>query len=132
MAVILKLADKVAELLKEFGAKVSYAPSFDVRFMTERNVVVLPFGIGKKIVSRIALAHEYVLNVAVIDKCHDDADIVELVNLTDTIGSALFKCRMDSATCVAVEWDPLYSVEELRAKKVFISVIKATFKDVSA
>lgn len=132
MSAILTLANKVAERLKDFGAKVSYAPSFEVRSMQERNVVVLPFGLGKKIVSRFALTHEYVLNVAVIDKCRDDAELVELVGVTESIGSALLKCNIDSMTCVGVEWDPLYSVEELRAKKLFISVIKVTFKDVSA
>lgn len=130
MIEVVTLANKVAELLKDYGAEVMFAPSFELRYMQKRSVAVLPFGISKKLVSRVAITHDYTLNVALIDKCRDDAEVAELIKIISDIGNILLKCKIDSTTCVAVEWDPLYSVDDLRSKKLFISVIKVTFKDV--
>lgn len=127
---ISNIANKVAEHLKDYGAEVMYAPNFELYAMQGKKVIVLPYGKKRKITSRIAYTNDCVLHIAVIKKCRNEAEVPELVSEVEEIGNKILKSKVDSSICVSIEYEPLYSSDDLRTNKLFIGVIQADFREI--
>lgn len=132
MSSILDIANGVAELLSDFSAEVRFAPSFELRKMQTRRVVVLPTGKERKFQTRSSFENGDSVAVAVIHKCRDEESVPELVSLVESIGARLLGSRVEDSICIRTKWEPLFSVDELRTKALFISVIELTFKEAGA
>jgi len=131
MSGILDYAKAIAELLAEFDAEVDLAPDYEMRNLKTARVVVLPAARGSKLASRIDKQNDFHLSVAVIKKVASLMEVEQLTVLSERIGNMLLGAKVLSGNCVTVEWEPIYSVDELREKRIFISVVKVGIKDFS-
>lgn len=128
MSGILDYANAVVEMLSAYGAKIEFAPDFDVRDLKEIRVAVLPAGRKTKFETRGSKRKEHLLNVAVIQKWNG-RDIEDLIAKAEEIGDLLHGKRILNGICMNVEWNPLYAVDELREKGIFISVLNVVFEE---
>lgn len=131
MSSILAIAKGVAEKLASYNAEVMFAPEFELRKMQEMRVVVLPVGKKRKFLTRSSFENGDAVDVAVIHKCREESAVPELLSLVEQIGSELLGVRIGTSICFEAKWEPLFSVEELRTKGLFISVIQFIFKEMS-
>lgn len=130
MSGILDYANAVASALSEYGAEVALAPDFDIRDLKGIRVVVLPYGRKAKLATRISHQNQFVINVAIIQKANG-MQAEENISKAEEIGAKLLGAKLVNGSCLQVEWDPLYSVDELREKGLFISVLKIAVEDFS-
>lgn len=132
MSSVFDIVNGVAALLSEYDAEVMFAPSFELRKMQSRRVVVMPTGKERKFQTRSSFESGADVAVAVIHKCRDEESVPELIALVELIGDKLLGARVGNSICIHAKWAPLYSVDELRTKALFISVIEFTFKESAA
>lgn len=129
MSNILEIANGVADCLAEYKAEVMFSPEFELRKMQDMRVVVLPVGKERKFLTRSSFDNGDSIDVAVIHKCRDEAAVADLISMVEGIGASLLNLRIGMSICKRVKWEPLFSVDELRGKGLFISVIQLFFQE---
>lgn len=131
MSSVLDIANGVASLLEDYGAQVVFAPDISLEKGREMRIEVLPIGKERKFISRSAFENLDSVDVAVIHKCREQAAVPELIALVETVGTKILGARVGTSICIKSRWEPLYAVEELRSKGLFVSVIQASFKEMA-
>ena len=129
MSNIVDLAAAVADTLADYNAEVLYFPTFDLRDLETRRVIVVPVNPEYKTVSRSA--HEELLKVQIgflKRGCEDD--LSGLLQTVEALGLSFLNKKLLNATCVCVAYNPIYSPEHLRERGQFTSVIELTFKKI--
>jgi hypothetical protein len=128
---VIDIANGVAELLSQYNAEVIFTPDFDLKKMQDMRVVVLPVGKERKFATRAAYENVNSVDVAVIHKCREMAAIPDLVLLIEKIGEDLLKKSIGNSLCVKAVWEPLFAVDELKSRGVFIGVIEVSYKELA-
>jgi len=129
MSEVLKIADAVAEMLKEYHAEVLLFPEFELRDLEKMRVVVIPLSTEYKTLSRAN--HEEILKVQIgflKRGCEDE--LPELLKLVEGLGLGFLNQKLAGAMCVCVAYNPIYSAEHLRERGQFTSVIELSFKQI--
>ncbi len=126
---ILDIANGVAALLADYNADVVYAPDYELKNMKDMRVVVLPVGREVSFATRAAKDNVCSVEVGVIHKCREQAAVPSLVLLVEQIGLRLHGAQVGTCTCMKVKWEPMYSVEDLRSRGLFVGVLHLSFKE---
>ena len=139
MALIADIAEQVALELNggafslTFFSERHYLPRFDQTEMDELRVLVVPRGTRVERSARDSWQHDYQIDVAIAQKVADEeaSTLDPLMGLVEELaeymrGRAL---NTDPTThCVAVENAPIYSPDHLDDKRLFLSVLRLTFR----
>ena len=127
MSEVVTLAEKVVAELKEYNAELSFFPEFDLKDLNEMKVVVVPVGTQYKLLSRAS--HEELPKIQIgILKRGKEEDLPELLKFVEKLGLEFLNKKLDTATCICVAYNPIYSPDHLRERGQFTSVIELTFK----
>lgn len=129
MRSVFDFARAVAELLSEYSAEVTAAPDYDVKSLNGLRVLVMPFGRKGKFATRGIKQNEHLVTVAILQKCKDLDKLDQLVSKAEQIGDGLLGAKALGCAVVRVEWNPLYAVEELREKGLFVSVMNVVIEE---
>ena len=115
-----------------FTAVRHLLPDYDLEDLATLHVTVLPRQLTLERLNRAFIKAAYVIDVGIQKKIGADADselpgLIQLVEeITDYLaGRAL--AAMAGAQWIANENDPLYDREHLSGRRVFTSVISATY-----
>lgn len=140
-AVIIQVADAVttelnnavasALLSKEFTAVRRHKPEYKLPDLTDLKVAVVPQSQGISAASRGSAFWEIAVNVGVLQRVPDDAEIDDLLGLVQEIIDLLYRTRLETfqaAPCTAVESDPAVDSEQLDKSNVLLSLITATYR----
>lgn len=127
MADIIQLAEAVA---KEVEGDLMFAPELDLKGIKEMRVIVAPAGLGSKPISRGASEDTLKVQVGVLKKCTED-EIVDLINTVTSIGKSFLDRELAGATCMHIEYNPLYDPVHLRERRQFTGIVELTFKAIS-
>ena len=139
MAVIADIADAVKdelnghEIRQVFDATRVYVPVFDLPDMKTLHVTVVPKAMAVQRASRSQNQHDYQIDVAVQKKltAADDAEIDPLMTLVEEIAEFLAGQRLatyQTAVCVDVANEPIYSPEHMEQLRQFTSVLTLTYR----
>ncbi len=126
---ILDIANGVADILGEYNADVVFAPDYNLKDMKDMRVVVLPVGRELAFATRTAKDNTLSVEVGVIHKCREQAAVPQLILKVEEIGLKLHGARVGTCSCMKVKWEPMFSVEDLRSRGLFIGVIHLSFKE---
>lgn len=126
---VLDIANGISEILADYNAEVVYAPEYELKKMQTMKIAVMPVGRERKFASRLSYESISSIDIAVIHKCREESAVPELILLVENIGSTLLGIKIQNAVCVQAKWEPLYSVDDLRTKGLFICVIQVSFKE---
>ena len=131
MVDIIQLTEAVAaEITAPVSAEVVYAPEFDLKGIKETRIIVAPAGLGMKPLSRGCCEDTTKIHIGVLKKCTED-EIPGLVNTVAKIGRSFLDKKLAGATCLAVDYNPLYFPDHLRERRQFTGVIELTFTAVT-
>ena len=131
MSEVLKMAEAVAAKLADYHAEVLFFPEFELRELEEMRVAVVPVGTEYKNLSRSS--HEELLRVQIgflKRGCEDE--LPQLLQTVEGLGLSFLNQKLAGAVCVCVAYNPIYSVEHLRERGQFTSVIELTFKQIKS
>lgn len=129
MSEVVNLAVAVAGFLTEYNAEVLYFPTFDLRDLDDLRVVVVPNSTEYKTVSRER--HEEILKVQIgFLKRGSEENLDDLLRIVEKIGLGFLNRKLGGATCVCVAYNPIYSLEHLRERGQFTSIIELTFRKI--
>ena len=126
---ILDIANGVAEKLADYNADVVFAPDYELKNMKDMRVFVLPVGREVGFATRAAKDNVFAVEVGVIHKCREQAAVPSLVQKVEEIGLKLHGATIGTCMCMKVKWEPMFSVEDLRSRGLFISVLHLSFKE---
>lgn len=142
-ATIITLADAVVADLNTLGstewvftATRTYLPKFDLSDSADLQVQVVPKSDGRSPASRGYDSCDLTVDVGIMQRIEGSeaeelALIDSLLEFAEVIKEFLSRLRptnYGSAVCTSVKNDPIYSVDHLNEKRVFLTVISATFQ----
>ena len=129
MSEVVKIAEAVADALKEYNATMCYAPEFELRDLEERRVVVVPVSTEYKTLSRSSHEELEKVQVGILCRATED-ELPELLRFSEGMGLGFLNRQIAGATCLIVAYNPIYVAEHLRERGQFTSVIELTFKQI--
>ncbi|MCG3178314.1 MAG: hypothetical protein BIFFINMI_00640 [Phycisphaerae bacterium] len=139
--VVIQIADAVVAELnaggfsQAFVAQRAYAPVFDLGEMADLHVTVVPRAASAERLDRASRQFDYSIDVAVQKKLADggNVEIDALMFLVEQIAdhfNGRRPAQLNSAVCLRVENDPIYSPEHMRELRQFTSVLTLVFRTV--
>ena len=127
---IVNKANKLVEYLATLGlnAKLSFAPEYNLSNDTEKIIYVSPR--DKKISreNRKQNDVEYTVDICMIERAREN-EVPSLVTEMESLGDNLLQQTFDNARVSQVLFNPLFASEELRQKRLFISVLSVTLRE---
>lgn len=138
---ILQLADAIttalnaATLSQTFTAERKYVPKFDLHTSDAVQVAVVPKADSREPGGQSQDAAELTIDIGVMKKLQgtiadEVAEVDAMLELCDEIRATVNRKRLvdlDSAICVAIVQDPIYSIEEVDDKRTFLTVLTTTW-----
>ncbi len=106
---------------------VTHWPEYERREVTREQVLIVPSGIAYKFLSRAHTQADYHLDVGVLRRATED-DIPALLKRVETLAKGLTGAVFEGFRCIEVKHEPLYSLEYLREKRLFVGILKLTFR----
>lgn len=128
---VIQYAKAVQEMLVDKEAVLSLVPDYTLSEMAVKKCVVVPIGITKKILSRQCVEQNYRVDVALLNKVKKPNEIETLIGMLESISDSLLAKKVRSGICVKTDFAPLYSVETILQKNLFVGVISLTIKVVA-
>jgi len=136
---LVQLADAIVAMLNAgkfslaFTAQRLYRPYFDLPEMSTLHVTVVPDNVVLTQHTRIAMANETKVDVAVQKKykTEDAAELDPLMVLVEEIAAMFAQNRAIAnlgAVLLKVEHAPVYSPEHMQDKRMFTSIITLTYR----
>jgi hypothetical protein len=125
---VIEYARAVQKILAEQEAVFSLVPDYTLPEMAVKKCVVVPMGIEKKILSRQNIEQSYRVDVALLNKVRKPEEIENLISILENISDSLLAKPILSGVCVKTDFAPLYSVETILQKNLFVGVISLTIK----
>ena len=112
------------------GAERKYEPTRSLQDFQDLQVTVVPSARRKSIVGRNGTQRDIDLDVAIQKKLNaaDSAEIDPLDDLSDEVSDWLLRRKITDFRCIAVEDKALWSPDHLKEKKLYTSVMTATFR----
>jgi molybdate-binding protein len=140
-APIITLADAVvtalnaATLSMTFTASRVYVPKFDVAASEDLQVRVVPASDPRTPETAATDVGELVIHIGVFKRltgtvAGEVAEIDALMDLCEELRAVVNRQRLTGAEesiCTKIAQEPIYSVEEIDAKRVFLTVLACTF-----
>jgi hypothetical protein len=123
---LLKLAKLVQEELKECNAEIQLVPEFTLRQLEKMKVVIVPFDIEYKVLSRNKKEQILRLQIGVLKRATED-DIEEMLTFVSEMGFNLLGKKFNDVYCQTVLYNPLYSPDKMRENRQFTCVMELTF-----
>jgi len=133
----LTIADAVTAMLNAgpfdpaLGAERRYQPAFELPELADLKVSVVPKSVTVTNASRDSSYFDCAIDIGVQKKIADDADIDDLVDLTEQIADHLRQKRLDDApqaAFVSIANEPVFAPEHLDTQRVFTSVLTVTYR----
>jgi len=116
---------------KAFTAERAFVPAFIAEDLADLRVVVAPNSIKTTLASRGSNTTEAVVDIGVLKRVENDlSQVEELIGLVDEIRAFLNRRALGAmplAIWKAEEVNPIYSTDELKNNRVFVSVIRITY-----
>lgn len=109
-----------------------YEPTRELKEFATLRVTVVPSARRKSILGRSGHQRDVDIDVAIQKKltAADNAEVDALDDLADEISDWLLKRKVTTFRCVATEDKALWSPDHLKEKKLYTSVVTATFRRV--
>ena len=122
------LCEAVAASLGEWNAKPALAPEFTLRDLEELKVVVVPVELTYRNISRALKERTVKLQIGFMKRAKKE-QLDELLATVEKLGMSFSGKEFCGAKCIAVGFNPIYAVDQLRERDQFTSVIELTFRD---
>nr|DAQ58219.1 MAG TPA: hypothetical protein [Caudoviricetes sp.] len=126
MIAIERLAMAIALQIDGF---VTFWPEYERRDIVSEKRLVVPSGIVYKQLNRRDTQKDYRIDIGLLSRATED-DVGPLVEKLEGLAKRFVGGSVNGLACVDVRHDPLYSVELLREKRLFVGVLKLTFRGV--
>lgn len=127
---IVNKANKLVEYLATLGlnAKLSFAPEYNLSNDTEKIIYVSPR--DKKISreNRTQRDVECTIDICMIERAREN-EVSSLIAEMESLGDKLLQQTFDNAKVSQVLFNPLFASEELRQKRLFVSVLSVTLRE---
>lgn len=128
---VIEYAKAVQESLADLGAELSFVPDFTLADTQIKRCVVVPIGVEKKILSRVSVEKTYRLDVAILHKIKLSKEVEQHIPAVEDVANRLLTKPILSGVCVKTEISPLYSVEAILQKNLFVGIVSISIKVVS-
>ena len=125
---IIEYAKAVQEMLADLDAEFSFIPEFTLADTQTRRCMVVPIGVEKKIVSRTVMEKIFRVDVAVLHKIKLAKEINQLIPTVEDVADRMLAKKFRSGVCVKAEISPLYDVNMVLQKNLFVGVISVSIK----
>lgn len=125
---IVKYANAVCEKLSAYSAELSLVPDYSLPEMKTQRCVVVPIGIEKKRVSRQLTEIIFRIDVAILNKIKTKGEIEKRLLLLEDVSDLLLGANIASGLCIKTEFAPLYAVEMVLQKNLFVGVLALSIK----
>ena len=126
---ITTIAEAVAAELDTYHAEVSFLPEFDLRDLDNAKVVVVPAATEYRAAGRGLREELHKISVGILKRTTED-ELPDMTAFVSGVALGLLNRRFGGALCVSAAHDPLFSIDHLRERRQFTSVIVLTFKTV--
>jgi hypothetical protein len=127
---IVNKANNLVEYLATLGlnAKLSFAPEYNLSNDTEKIIYVSPR--DKKISreNRTQKDVECTIDICLIERAREN-EVSSLIAEMESLGDKLLQQTFDNAKVSQVLFNPLFASEELRQKRLFVSVLSVTLRE---
>lgn len=124
-------AELIAQYLvtQKLNASVNLTPEYNLAQNIDKTVFVYPR--EKKLVreTRSNVNHTFIIDICLLQKVRDN-QIAELITEVENLATNLLKQTFDNAIIEEIEHSPLMDGEELRQKRLFVSIISLTLSEV--
>jgi len=129
MTEIVKLAEAIAEELKDFDAVVELAPEYTLKEAKTRRVVVVPAGVAHHLLSRGHRQVDFKIQIGVLKRATED-ELDQLLEFVEELAANFLEKIIAGARCHKAEHAPLFVPDHLKERRQFTSVIELTFSEV--
>ena len=127
---IVSKANKLVEYLTTLGlnAKLSFTPEYNLSNDNEKIIYVSPR--DKKISreNRTQKDVESTIDICMIERAKEN-EVSSLIAEMESLGDKLLQQTFDNAKVSQVLFNPLFASEELRQKRLFVSVLSVTLRE---
>lgn len=124
-------AELIAQYLvtQNLNASVNLTPEYNLAQNIDKTVFVYPR--EKKLVreTRSNVNHTFIIDICLLQKVREN-QIAELITEVEDLATKLLKQNFDNAIIEEIEHSPLMDGEELRQKRLFVSIISLTLSEV--
>lgn len=108
--------------------ELQYSPDFLLPQLSAEKIVVVPYGIEKKLLARSGAKEvTHIIEIAIL-KRGKNLDIPTLIEEAESIGEKLLGKTFSGKICLGIEFDPVYDADMLRSSNQFTSVIVARLR----
>jgi len=139
MAAVTDIADAIVAQLEDGSFVVdfticrAYRPEYSLTQLKTVQVTVVPKTMEWTAATKIRDNRQYTVDIAIQQKlANEEAGTVDpLMLLAEQFCTVLFRHRLDameSALCVEIANEPIYSLEHLEEHAVFTSLLTATYR----
>lgn len=109
-------------------AKISYAPEYKLSNSEEKKIFVSPRDKKSFKENRTQKDVECTIDVCRIERARED-EVSSLITEMESLGDEFLQQTFDNAKVSQVLFNPLYDSEELRQKRLFVSVLSVTLRE---
>jgi hypothetical protein len=123
------IANEIATSLADFKAQVMYSAEFELRELEQQLCVVVPIS---SVPQNITRKHSLVTHTVEVGLLYRSKtiNIASMIKQLKNIANRCNGKKVQTATCVQTEFDPLYDQDQLRQRNQFTGVVVLTFKEV--
>lgn len=127
---IIEYTNAVKDLLASlsFDAEVSFIPDYSLPDMKVKRCVVVPINIEEKIIGRSVIEKNFRVDIALLNKVKKINEIPELIRNIESVANAILGKRILGGNCITAEFSPLYAVDMILQKNLFVGVIAVSIK----
>ena len=123
---LLKLAKLVQEELKDYNAEIQLVPEFSLKELDKMKVVVVPFDMEYKVLTRNKKEKVLKLQIGVLKRATED-ELDGLLSFVSELGFNLLGKKFQDVFCTAIAYNPLYSPDKMRENRQFTCIMELTF-----
>lgn len=124
---IIAVATAIAEEFADYNSEVITVPEFHLPHLATQKFFVVPMGEEITKTTRGSLTTTYEIEIGITQKSTTKQLFGHIAFVENIAKTVLYK-RFAESICVSAVFDPLYSVEDMREKNQFISVLSLTLK----
>lgn len=122
-----KLLVELSIKLADLSPTISLLPDFELCDIDGLKVVIVPMGVDYSALTRGMHEESYKISIGFLKRVTED-ELPSLLSLVNNVARDLLHFTFSGGTCIRVEHEPLYSLEHLREKRQFTSVLQLTIK----
>lgn len=127
MSKVLKIVDLITAELEKYGVELIPFSEFDFWNPKKTQIAITPMTMQYKRVHCSAYEKSLKIQIKILSQCKKDNDLDKLLQFVEKLGFDFLGKKSDESTCIAVDYNPIYSLKYFQEQGLFFSVLELTF-----